>query len=112
MDTKIKSRESIGIILATLALATCAMNVSAHEITRDQVRQELIESIDNGTRFVTDTSYPEVSPMYAHEVAKLRSANQAAVATNTHGDVDAGQQDDAPEPCVGPASFCNIYFGG
>ncbi|WP_080428736.1 DUF4148 domain-containing protein [Burkholderia ubonensis] len=100
---------AIALAIVTLpAVSTCA---SAQQRTREEVRQELIQSINDGARYVTDTSYPVVSPMYEREIEKLRQANHAALDTRASSP-NAAQGESAPEPCVGPASFCNVYFGG
>jgi len=98
------------IVLPVCALAAVATNVSAHQLTRDEVRQELVQSINNGSRFVTDTSYPDVSPIFEQQVAQLRQANRAE-SNSKAGNPSPKQDENTPEPCVGPVSFCNVYFG-
>jgi Domain of unknown function (DUF4148) len=56
---------SAGISMTLIALAGAMTNASAQEKTRAEVRQELIQAENNGLRFVTDTSYPEVNPINA-----------------------------------------------
>lgn len=46
----------------------------AQQKTRAQVYEELIEARQNGLDFVTDASYPEVSPFYADQVARMRAS--------------------------------------
>jgi hypothetical protein len=94
--------------------------------TRAQVYAELIEAQENGSRYVTEASYPDVSIIHQERVKKMREARAAKVAA-----AEAGQSGEGPaitgtsdagsgthhhgaergEKCVGPASFCNLYFG-
>ncbi|WP_059892408.1 DUF4148 domain-containing protein [Burkholderia ubonensis] len=103
------TRISTGISLAIFAFSIVATHVSAQELTRSQVRQELIQSINDGARFVTDTSYPVVSPLYRQPVESVAPVPQATSDTTTRDRADTGSNDEAPEPCVGPQSFCDIY---
>jgi hypothetical protein len=45
--------------------------------TRAEVYQELIEAQQNGLNFVTDASYPEVSPAFQGTVEYLKKQAQA-----------------------------------
>jgi purine nucleoside permease len=68
------------IAFAVLSVAVLASSSAfAEGKTRAQVYQELIEAQQNGLNYVTDSSYPEVSPLYAQQVARLQ--HQAAVAS-------------------------------
>ncbi|MBP0592791.1 DUF4148 domain-containing protein [Paraburkholderia sp. LEh10] len=80
-------------MLALLAVSVAALgstNVFAQGKTRAQVYQELIEAQQNGLNFVTDASYPDVSPVYQETVdylkkqalAKADSANRMAKAAS------------------------------
>ena len=54
-------------MIFTLILAagtSIAINAQAQEKTRAQVRQELIEAERNGMNFVSETSYPDVAPIF------------------------------------------------
>lgn len=94
-----------------------ATQASAQALTRAQVRQELIDAENNGLRFVTDTSYPEVSPLFQQQADQMPQ-RQASTAVGS----DPAMSSEAGKPaamsphqgsaaCVGPASFCAIYFG-
>lgn len=99
--------------IASLAAVMClgaAAGASAQGLTRAEVRQQLIEAEANGSQFVTDTSYPEVSPVFAQQAARAKAAAQPdAMGAAMHGTSDSG----APRmaQCVGPESFCNLYSG-
>jgi hypothetical protein len=61
------------IAFAVLSVAVLASSSAfAEGKTRAQVYQELIEAQQNGLNYVTDSSYPDVSPVYAQEVSRLR----------------------------------------
>jgi hypothetical protein len=109
-----KTRNAMALSLVLLATAGFVSNASAHGKTREQVRQELIQAENNGLRFVTNTSYPDVAPMYQQQVAQLRHVNNSGYGTETAGSAAAAKRvapDSAPSECVGPISFCTPYFG-
>ena len=100
------------VLLATFVAALsvgAVASASAQGLTRDQVRQQLIEAEANGSRFVTDASYPDVSPVFAQQVAHGAPQRAASgMGMPTAGTSDSG----APRmACVGPVSYCNIYAG-
>jgi Domain of unknown function (DUF4148) len=70
-------------MFAMALVAFSSANVFAQQKTRAEVYQELVQAKQNGLDFVTDASYPDVSPMYQNTVAYLK---QKALAKN-------GQQD-------------------
>ncbi|WP_322046310.1 DUF4148 domain-containing protein [Paraburkholderia sp. J67] len=101
------------VLIATLVAAAsvgAVTSASAQGLTREQVRQQLIEAEANGSRFVTDASYPDVSPVFAQQVAHSAPAHE----TSGMGMPVAGTSESgAPRAaCVGPVSYCNIYTGG
>ena len=63
----------IAISLATLA----SSSAFSQGKTRAEVYQELIEAQQNGLNFVTDTSYPDVNPIYATQVALMKREHLA-----------------------------------
>lgn len=101
------------VFIATLVAAAsvgAVTQASAQGLTREEVRQQLIEAEANGSRFVTDASYPDVSPVFAQQVAHAAPAQEASgMGMPAAGKSDAGAP---PVACVGPASYCNIYQGG
>jgi hypothetical protein len=111
-----------GLSMMLLASAGIASTASAQEKTRAEVRQELIQAENNGLRFVTDTSYPDVNPIFAQQAAQLKqqsesgtgadmSGSSAAGQSEAAGKVGTGQNRSAIPACVGPVSFCTPYFG-
>ena len=100
------------VLLATFVAAAsmgAIASASAQGLSRDQVRQQLIDAEANGSRFVTDASYPDVSPVFANQVAHSAAPHaDSGSGMPTAGTSDSG----APHmACVGPVSFCNIYAG-
>jgi hypothetical protein len=55
--------------------------------TRAEVYQELIEAQQNGLNYITESSYPDVNPMFAAQVARMKEKHltqqNAATAPNT-----------------------------
>jgi hypothetical protein len=67
------------LAFAALSLAVFASSSAfAQGKTRAEVYQELIEAQQNGLNYVTDTSYPEVSPIFAQQVEHRKEAALAA----------------------------------
>jgi hypothetical protein len=61
------------LVAVTVALSTLSSaSVFAEGKTRAQVYQELVEAKQNGLDFVTDTSYPDVNPIYRDTVGYLK----------------------------------------
>lgn len=110
-----KRTMSIALILA--AAAGISINAHAQEKTRAQVRQELIAAERNGLNFVSDTSYPDVAPIFERQVARLKQQNSdSGMGVATTGTSNAGRIKRETPPsslsaCVGPVSFCTIYSG-
>ena len=102
------------ILAATVGIA---INAQAQEKTRAQVRQELIEAERNGLNFVSDTSYPDVAPIFEQQVTRLKQQNSdgglgiATTGTSDAGHIKRETPPSDPSACVGPVSFCTIYSG-
>jgi hypothetical protein len=67
--------------LATVLLASTgiASNASAQEKTRAEVRQDLAQAEDNGLRFVTDASCPDVAPSLVPQVARRQRQGEGGM---------------------------------
>ncbi|CAB3762224.1 DUF4148 domain-containing protein [Paraburkholderia humisilvae] len=103
----------IGLSLIAFTSFGIVNSASAGEKTRAEVRQELIQAENNGSRFVTDASYPDVSPIYAQQVARMQQQNDSGVGAGMAGTSQTGHHTAInPASCVGPVSFCNPYVGG
>lgn len=81
-------------VLALSLVALSSTNVFAQGKTRAEVYQELIEARQNGLDFVSDASYPDVSPVFQGTVDYLKKralakaangGNQASSANSTPG---------------------------
>jgi hypothetical protein len=116
---KMKLLATLTMSAAVLASTTFFTHAFAQEQTRAEVRQELVQAENNGSRFIADASYEDadpgnqdlVTPQQAQhsgsgEGAGMSGANQSGRRT-TRPDTSSGKQ----QACVGPESFCNLYFG-
>jgi len=110
----------LGLATVLLASTGIASNASAQEKTRAEFRQDLVQSEDNGLRFVTDASYPDVAPSLVPQVARLQRQGEGGMGGDMSGTSAAstgaagGRVDQGPiaaPACVGPVSFCTLYFG-
>jgi hypothetical protein len=115
-ESKMGERLRIAICVTLFAAAGIATGASAQEKTRAEVRQELIQAENNGLRFVTDTSYPDVNPLFEQQVARLRQQSDSGGAPATAGSSETGKAANGEgvadsSACVGPISFCKLYFG-
>lgn len=116
-----KTRSLIALAVALFATAGVATTASAAEKTRAEVRAELVQAEQNGLRFVTDASYPDVAPIYQQQVAQANSHGHADAASSMGGTVSGSSAAGLPDTfmkaktpmssCVGPVSFCQPYFG-
>ncbi|MFM0149464.1 DUF4148 domain-containing protein [Paraburkholderia sp. RL18-085-BIA-A] len=107
----------IALSIAIVATAGTSGLAFAQEKTRAEVRQELIQAENNGLRFVSDASYPEVAPAFEDQAASLKADNDsgidaAATGASPAGKATATAPDTAGSVCVGPVSFCAPYSGG
>ena len=110
-----KTRSTLTLSFLTLAFAGFATAASAQGLTRAEVRQQLIQAEESGSQFVTDASYPDVSPVFAQQVAQQKLHTQSiggmAVGTTAAGAPHTVTYVETNPGCVGPVSFCTPYFG-
>lgn len=66
----------LAITVVSLAVLTSS-SAFAQSKTRAQVYQELIEAQQNGLNYVTDTSYPDVNPIFASQVERMKHEHLA-----------------------------------
>jgi len=109
-----------GLTVLVMAMVGVATNASAQEKSRAEVTQELVQAENNGLRFVTDTSYPEVNPIFVQQVAHLKQQRDNSMGSPMSGSSDSGKPMKSAglgrtrgsmDACVGPAGFCTPYFG-
>ncbi len=106
----------IAVSLIAFTSAGIVSNASAQERTRAEVRQELIQAENDGLRLVTDTSYPEVSPLRTQQADHVQQQNDSGMGAGMPGSSASGHRTNADiadrmSSCVGPNSFCKPYFG-
>ncbi|RKT99935.1 DUF4148 domain-containing protein [Burkholderia sp. Nafp2/4-1b] len=109
----------VAATVAAISVASVATPASAQaqQLTRAQVRQQLIDAENNGLRFVTDTSYPSVSPLFQRQAEQMpQQQTETAIGSEPAASSDAGRPATLPSrprsaACVGPESFCTLYFG-
>jgi hypothetical protein len=102
-----KTMISAGIFFALIALSVVVTNASAQETTRAEVRHELVQAQSNGSPNVTDTSDPAIDPISSKQVAQLQTRSNSSSGAN----MSSGRETVHHPDCVGPVSFCEIYFG-
>ncbi|WP_374992458.1 DUF4148 domain-containing protein [Paraburkholderia sp. SARCC-3016] len=99
--------------VVAIAMTTDLSSAFAQAKTREQIRQELVQAENDGSRFVTDASYPDVSPMYQQQVAQMKAQHaHSDEGSGNSGTSLSGRRAEKPRACVGPVSYCNPYFGG
>jgi len=81
--TAMKKSAMVAISLVVLA----SSSAFAQGKTRAEVYQELIEAQQNGLNYITESSYPDVNPLFAAQVARMKEKHliqqNAAKAPNT-----------------------------
>lgn len=107
----------VAATVAAISVASVATPASAQALTRAQVTQQLIDAENDGLRFVTDTSYPAVSPRFEQQAEQMpQQQAETAVGSAPAATSDAGRPTAVPSrpraaACAGPESFCTLYFG-
>jgi len=105
----------VAVSLAASLAVLASPSAFAQGKTRAEVYQELIEAQQNGLNYVTETSYPDVNPVFAAKVAQLKRDNTASASTAPKGSSVAGMHtamNAVGNPsCARGTSVCNIYFG-
>ncbi|PPK45752.1 uncharacterized protein DUF4148 [Trinickia symbiotica] len=111
-----KTRLLVAALLAA-AVAAPAHAESMTGKTRAQVYEELIEAQRNGLRYITNTSYPDVSRIYAPQAAKradetlVADAKGPSPAAGAEASGSPARAVHAAPACQGPAFFCEPFFG-
>ena len=117
-----KALAILAVVGALAAPAVTFAQTTSAPLTRAQVRAELIQLEQAGYRPSAgdDANYP--SDILAAE-AKVAAENNAQQTNDAMGGVPLGSSSASgarmpmstsgakPSACVGPASFCNLYFG-
>ncbi|MGF6916118.1 DUF4148 domain-containing protein [Paraburkholderia sp. 40] len=76
--------KKLSFVALSFVVLAASSSAFAQGKTRAQVYQELIEAQQNGLDYITDASYPDVSPVFARQVEQRKQAlaAQAAVAAS------------------------------
>ena len=110
-----KARNAIALPFLALAFAAFSSAASAQGLTRAEVRQQLVQAEENGSQFVTNASYPDVSPVFAQQVAqqsqRAHGTGGTAAGTSEAGAPRAATHAVLKPGCVGLVSYCTPYFG-
>ncbi|WP_244849223.1 DUF4148 domain-containing protein [Caballeronia sp. SL2Y3] len=101
---------NIAKVFAVSAALVVSTGAFAQGLTRDEVRAQLVQAEQNGSRLVTDASYPDVSPIYQNQAARMKAPESGAYGGMKTAS-GAGSASMSPSDCVGPYSFCHIYAG-
>jgi hypothetical protein len=114
-------QKNLAISLLSCVLFALSGGAYAEGLAREQVRQQPIKAQQNGLAYVADASNPDISPVYQNEVDEQRAthAHNSDMGPQSEGSSQSGesaamptqQGSDHHDDCVGPVSFCNIYFG-
>jgi Domain of unknown function (DUF4148) len=83
-----KKFSMFGLSLVVLA----SSNVFAEGKTRAEVYQELVEAQQNGSAYITDSSYPDIDPVYSYKVAQMRAEQERLAQQKAGNAVAAGAQ--------------------
>ena len=106
--------------IGALASPVVSFAQSTEPVTRAQVREELIRLEEAGYQVsgADHTTYPAQIQAAEAKVAAQDSqlaVNNAVGGTTMTGTSAAGSPPNLPKPspstCVGPAGYCNSYFG-
>ena len=106
-----KSRNAIALPFLALAFAGFVSAASAQALTRAEVHKQPVQAEKDGSQFVTDPSYPDVSPVSAQQKQRAHSTGGTAAGTSEAGAPRAATHAGLMSGCVGPVSFCTPYFG-
>ncbi|WP_233889865.1 DUF4148 domain-containing protein [Paraburkholderia flagellata] len=114
------SRIAIALSVLTLAFGGFASAASAQDLTRAEVHADLVrvEQAGYNPSIGNDATYPaDIQAAEAKIAAQDNQslANEAMGGTTMSGMSASGSHLPAPSgtssSCVGPASYCNIFFG-
>lgn len=103
-------RNAMSAALIALAAAGFASAASAQGLSRAEVRQQLVEAEADGSRFVSNASYPDVNPAHRQPTSGYGPAMSGSSAAGDGSTTSAHHAE--PHSCTGPASFCTNYSGG
>jgi hypothetical protein len=103
-------RKAMSAALIALASAGFVSAASAQGLSRAEVRQQLVEAEANGSPFVSNASYPDVSQAHQQPMSGYGPAMAGSSAAGNASTTSAHRPEQSN--CTGPASFCTNYSGG
>ncbi|WP_114812303.1 DUF4148 domain-containing protein [Paraburkholderia kururiensis] len=113
-----KTLASLALVIGTLAAPALSFAQSTTPITRAQVRADLIrvEQAGYNPAIGNDPQYPaDIQAAEAKVAAQQQQAADDVGGAPMNGTAASGMRvhaaTRAPASCVGPVSFCNLYFG-
>jgi hypothetical protein len=101
-------------MLAVSAAVLVSSGAFAQGLTRAEVQQQLVQAEQDGSQYVTNASYPDVSTVFQAQASRAQKNDATAyggVAAGSSAGRSAMPMSQGHETCVGPNSFCNIYAG-
>jgi hypothetical protein len=111
-----KTKLIVGLSMFLIASASAISSASAQEVTRAQVRADLVqlEAAGYSPSSGEDPNYPASVQAAEAKVSAQENGSQTAVGgTPMTGSSASGMRTHmgTQSSCVGPVSFCNIYAG-
>ncbi|MBN3831088.1 DUF4148 domain-containing protein [Burkholderia sp. Ac-20344] len=112
-----KTLACIAIVIGTLAAPAVSFAQGSTQLTREQVRADLVRVERAGYNPATgnDPQYPADIQAAEAKIAARQQAGSGFGSALTDGTSGSGKRihatTHASASCVGPASFCNPYFG-
>ncbi|WP_027210778.1 DUF4148 domain-containing protein [Burkholderia sp. WSM2232] len=113
-----KTLACLALVIGTLAAPTLSFAQCTTPLTRAQVRADLIRVEQAGYNPSTgnDVQYPtDIQAAEAKVAAQQQQAAGDVGGTPMNGTAASGMHahtaTHAPDSCVGPVSFCDLYFG-
>jgi hypothetical protein len=74
--------KKIAFAALSVVVLAASPSVFAEGKTRAEVYQELIQAQQDGLDYITDSSYPDVNPVFAQQVQQRKDALAAQAAAN------------------------------
>jgi hypothetical protein len=119
-EFEMNTRRALALSLLSLGFAGFASVASAQGLTRAEVRADLVrvEQAGYNPSLGNDIDYPaDIQAAEAKVAAQgnQQMASNAMGGTTMNGTSASGSRFHLPRPtpssCVGPVSYCNIFFG-
>lgn len=102
-------------VLVMSAVVLVSSSAFAEGITRAEVQRQLVTAEQNGSRLVTDASYPDVARIYTGQVPQRTDGTETYGSIASRKSAVSGSIPNvgtaSHEACVGPRTFCDTYAG-